>query len=204
MIDRIIHQGRISALVEQTVHLASGETKVFEFSERPPGVRVLIECDREFLLTREWRSELQREDLRLPGGKVFDTFSEYALCRGDDTRLAHFARLAAAKELIEETYLEIAESDLRLQQVSECGATVRWRLYFFEASIARRPELPHEIKTAEGEVTKPVWVSPVELLSACLDGRFQETRTAGVLLRWLGSRFPELFNLKTSNDLPRL
>lgn len=52
--------------------------KVFEFARRSPGTRLIILNDKhEILITKEYRSELEKFDYRLPGGKVFDTLVEY-------------------------------------------------------------------------------------------------------------------------------
>jgi len=61
--------------------IIDGNTKRIKrnFVRRPPGIRALI-VDKEskkILFSREFRYELNDWDLRLPGGKVFDSLDDY-------------------------------------------------------------------------------------------------------------------------------
>jgi 8-oxo-dGTP pyrophosphatase MutT (NUDIX family) len=192
--ENIVARGRISALVERTNSGGYGPP-VFEYAERPPGVRVLLEYEGALLFNREWRDEHRQTDLRLPGGKVFDTFVEYEPWRGHQAGLEQQARQAARKELYEETTIQLESSLFDLLRVDECGATVRWRLYYFEAHATGSVTLPGRIETAEGECTEPCWMRPSGILEACLTGQIRESRTVAVLAQWLGKNSPELFNL---------
>lgn len=66
------YRGRIIEVVEEKYG-----TRTFEIARRSPGVRALIVRDGKILLSREYRTEVDEYDFRLPGGKVFDTLSEY-------------------------------------------------------------------------------------------------------------------------------
>lgn len=191
--ENIVARGRISALVERPNRGMHGPP-VYEYAERPPGVRILVVHDGSLLLQREWRDEHRKVDLRLPGGKVFDTFAEYEPWRGDEAGLTRCAGEAARKELYEETTLHLKNDLFQLHRIDECGATVRWRLYFFEVYPTRPSKLPPRVETQEGERTEPTWMSPPDLLHACLAGHIGETRSVAVILQFLGRRSPQLFN----------
>src|SRR5690349_1874405 len=55
--------------------------KIFEKARRAPGTRILAEMEvngeKKVVLTKEIRREAQGIDYRLPGGKIFDSLSEY-------------------------------------------------------------------------------------------------------------------------------
>ena len=100
--EKIVYQGRIVELVQYPV-LVDGKEVVFEKARRSPGVRLLIETpDGQFILNREKRHELGlEEDLRLPGGKVFDSLLEYNTFlsnQKDETDIIEKAKEAAEKE----------------------------------------------------------------------------------------------------------
>ncbi|MFS8160251.1 MAG: NUDIX hydrolase, partial [Candidatus Roizmanbacteria bacterium] len=126
----IVYQGRIIEVVEEKVTLGDREV-TFEFARRSPGTRMIIQTsDGNFLITREKRREVSDKwDYRLPGGKVFDTLTEYnkAIENGDD--LAEQARKGCVIEAREEVGIEPENMDLF--HISKAGATVVWDLYYF-------------------------------------------------------------------------
>ena len=196
MKSHIKYQGRISAIVEEQVTLPNGASATFEFAERPPGVRILAFQGDAILLTREWREEIGGTDLRLPGGKVFDRYADFAPWRNDPQGQEQCARLAAVKELAEETTVSAEAGTFKLFAQSECGATVRWRLYYYTVELAARLPLPDRVETDEGELISPEWRSAPSLLEGCLNGEIKEQRSVAVILRWLGARHANLFNLQ--------
>ncbi|MEI6117757.1 MAG: hypothetical protein WCP92_00380 [bacterium] len=59
-----------------------------EIAKRSPGVRLII-CDGDkILITNEFRKEVNTDDYRLPGGKVFDTLKEYNEHKNDIEKYA--------------------------------------------------------------------------------------------------------------------
>ena len=70
----ITYKGKIFEIVN-TQMVKGDKTVTFEKARRAPGVRVIIANTKkqQLLLSREYRYELERDDYRLPGGKVFDT-----------------------------------------------------------------------------------------------------------------------------------
>src|SRR3989338_7374991 len=76
--EKILYQGKIVEVVELYRRIGTA-CVTMEIARRAPGVRVIIKTkDGKFILNKEKRHELAgEEDLRLPGGKVFDTLNEY-------------------------------------------------------------------------------------------------------------------------------
>lgn len=148
-----------------------------ELAIRPPGVRVLFRNKGKILLLKEYRTEYEGGDYRLPGGKVFDTLEEYRNAVGD--MLKH-AELAAKKELPEET--GITPAKLKYLCRTRAGATIEWDLYYFEAEGI---EAKTRKKPEPGEVMRTQWKTPKQVKEMCIDGRIREDRTVGVLLKYL-------------------
>lgn len=104
----------------------------YELVRRPPGVRALLVQNDKILLNREYRYELDRWDYRLPGGKVFDTTKEYAdALKAGNISVAIENQLK--KEVFEEADIRIIDFDLI--DISHCGFTVEWDLYYFIVDI---------------------------------------------------------------------
>jgi 8-oxo-dGTP pyrophosphatase MutT (NUDIX family) len=188
---KIQFQGRISAIIERPVTLPDGKNRVFEYAERPPGVRLLVVASDTILVTREWRDEVKGFDIRVPGGKVFDTFAEYLRFIDDPKQLEQAARASAKRELLEETGLSIDDSDIQHLKTTECGATVVWRLHYFVVKTQHEALNP-QIETDEGELIAPSWITPSALFRHCVHGDVREDRTAAVLIQWLAKSYPNL------------
>lgn len=181
-----IFRGRLIRVASQRMRFSNGTEKTFEFAERAPGVRILLTDGEHILLTKEWRSETETWDYRLPGGKVFDSLHEYLTHKeAGNANLRHLARFAAQKELLEETSIRLPLDTFIDHHHSVCGATVVWDLYYYLVVIGRRgPDLAM-VNTHEGEQTHPQWITCEEVLRLCLTGQVQEDRTVAVLLRYL-------------------
>ncbi|MFF5140698.1 NUDIX hydrolase [Streptomyces sp. NPDC013157] len=178
--ERITYRGRLIEIVEQDVSV-EGQRKVFELARRGPGTRIVFDAGDRILLTTEYRHELDAYDLRLPGGKVFDTLPEYErfLRTAADERQA--AEEAAVRESEEEVGLK--PLDLRHLATSVCGATVKWDLHYFVAT--RWDVLSAGQKLEAGEDISMSWYPKEEVHRAALDGRISEDRSALQLLRYL-------------------
>ncbi len=177
----IVYQGKIVEVVKTPMKI--GEKKVsFESARRAPGVRLLFVRDRKILMSREYRSEIQDYDYRLPGGKVFDTLEEYNAAPQDDASMAKHAEAAAIKEAIEEVGL--VAKNLQLIHISHSGATVVWNLFYFVIEDFEEGERELE----DGEVIEPEWKTFEEAEKLCLDGSVKEDRSAAVLLRFLATQ----------------
>ncbi len=182
MKEKITYQGRILEIVE----FDGGNGKTFEKARRAPGSRlIIVSSEGKILITREQRHETGNVDLRLPGGKVYDSLSEYNQALQDKVDIVEAARLGAIKEAAEETGLEIRNPELIT--VATAGATVDWDLYYFlvrdYSEHAAGQQLEH------GEDIEVSWMSLDELRSAIAEGKMQEWRSVGVLL---GKVLPKL------------
>jgi ADP-ribose pyrophosphatase len=176
--EKITYKGKIIEVVEKEVEQA-GKTKTFEFARRSPGTRLIIVKGDMILLTKEFRHETGGYDYRLPGGKVYDTLSEYnsALETGIDMNIA--AQTAAIKEAREEVGIEAKE--ISFLHKSVCGATVVWDLFYF--TVTDFVQLEQKLEDGEDISVEPL--SREEVKKMCLDGRISEERSAIALLRYL-------------------
>lgn len=183
------YRGRLIRIASQRMRFSNGKEQLFEFAERAPGVRILVTDGERILLTKEWRSESQNWDYRLPGGKVFDSLKEYlAQKEAEGNDLRQFARLAAQKELSEEASLQLPIETFKDIHHSVCGATVIWDLYYYLAEVSCRIPDVGAVITGEGEHTHPEWFTFEEVQQLCLTGEVQEDRTVAVILRYLLNR----------------
>ena len=178
--EKIAYQGKMIEVVEQPMQI--GERQVtFEFARRAPGTRLIIPTkDNTIILSKEFRTEINGYDYRLPGGKVFDTLKEYNefLASNDDIR--EKALQAAIKEAREEVGVIVEKAELFA--ISKCGVTIEWDLYYF---VVRSFTEGERTDSGEGEDITAVTTPIEEAKKMCLDGRFQEERSALILLRYL-------------------
>jgi ADP-ribose pyrophosphatase len=176
--ETITHKGNIIEVVQKEVEL-NGKKKVFEYARRSPGTRLIIPKGETVLLSREFRTEINGYDYRLPGGKVYDTLDEYnnALSSGIDINEA--SKKAAIKEAKEE--VGVNTSDLTLFHKSVCGATVIWDLFYFV--VNEFTETTQNLE--EGEDIMFEFVDKSKVKEMCLNGSISEERSALVLLRFL-------------------
>ena len=183
---RELYRGRLFRVTSEDVTLSGGLPRTFERVERPPGVRILAADSSRILLTKEWRDETGGWDHRLPGGKVFDSLEDYLAAQSDpsfDTERS--AKIAAQRELEEETSVRRVPNDFRLLHHSVCGATLVWDLYYFTVRLLDVDTLPGFIHSHEGERIQPGFFSHAEAYDLCLAGNVHEDRTMAVLLRYL-------------------
>lgn len=169
------YSGKIGEIVETSLQ----DGRVFERYRRPPGTRIIIVSpDNKILVTKEYRQESGRVDLRLPGGKVRDTIESYHELLLSDEELLAAATEAARKEALEETSLILGE--LELLTIANAGSTVEWDLYYF---ITREYELSHTGQQLEhGEDIEVTWATIEEIRIAIKEQRMDEWRSVGVLL----------------------
>lgn len=159
------YHGRIIEVVEEPI------------AKRSPGVRALIVHDGKMLLSKEFRTETNNYDFRLPGGKVFDRLDEF--CQHENEDLLPFAKDAVVKEVYEEVGL--VAKDPVLIKVSKAGATVQWDLFYFEIKDFQK-DIQH---LEEGEDITFAWHTYEEVLKLCQENKVQEDRSVGVILNYL-------------------
>lgn len=183
MNEEIFAKGKMFELV----HLPQPDGRVFETARRAPGVRLIIadKAKKQLLLTKEFRTELNDWDYRLPGGKVFDSLDEFEHFRKTGEDIIEPAKQKAIGEGREEAGVDISE--VQLFKKSTLGATVEWDLYIFEVTKWQ----PHADGQAleDGEnIEADNWVSFDEAKQMILDGKMQEERIALILLQWLNKQ----------------
>jgi 8-oxo-dGTP pyrophosphatase MutT (NUDIX family) len=181
--ERVIAQGRIWELLA----LPQPDGRTFELARRAPGVRVIIadKDAKKLLLTKEFRGEVSGFDLRLPGGKVFDTLKEYEAFLSSGKDIIVPASTKAIAESAEEAGIEV--DNVKLIRVSKLGATIEWDLFVFEATGWNQRESGQSLEAGE-EGTEVTWISFAEAKTKILDGHLQEERVALILLQWLASQ----------------
>lgn len=178
---RIVYSGNLFEIVHEDYKFSTG-IKTFESARRGPGTRIIVTSDdKKILLTREYRNELGTYDIRLPGGKVFDTLNEYGVVRKSNKNILEYAREAAIRELEEETGYKTKE--LKFLDISKCGATIEWDLYFFHCKQYESPT--DDFRLQEGEDITTFWEDIKKAKRLCLTGIISEERSALRILRYL-------------------
>jgi len=180
--EEVMYEGRIFEVVQQP-HQIGDRVINFESARRAPGVRLMIVHDGKMLITKEYRSELNGFDYRLPGGKVFDSLNEFQEARKLGKEMVEEAKLAAQREALEETG-HVVEKMQHIHTTSP-GATVSWDLYYFLIEDAHEHEDGQQLE--DGEVITAMWKSFDEVKAMCLSGEIQEERSVAVLLKYLMS-----------------
>lgn len=165
--------------------IIDGNTKRIKrnFVRRPPGIRALI-VDKEskkILFSREFRYELNDWDLRLPGGKVFDSLDDYKRSLEKDDVLEH-VEMTVPKEVLEEIGLIV--NNPKLIKVSKDGAGVIWDLYYYEITDYKISKDGPQLEEDE-VINGYVWKSFDEIIDLCNQNLIHEDRTVGVLLTYI-------------------
>ena len=175
MKEEVVFNGKIG----KVVHIKQTDGRVFEIFRRAPGSRlIIVSPEGKILITREHRHETGNVDLRLPGGKVFDTLEEYNAALESKVDIGEAAKAGAIKEAAEETGLNIKNQEL--VTIATAGATVDWDLYYF--LVRDYTEAKDGQRLEHGEDIEVSWMSPAEIVKAIEAGQMQEWRTVGVLL----------------------
>lgn len=173
--DSVTFAGKIG----EVIHTVQPDGRIFERYRRPPGVRlIIISPTGKILVTKEYRQETSGIDLRLPGGKVCDSLSDYKQLLDSDKDILTAAKEAATKEALEETGLVIKKPELIT--VAKAGATVEWDLYYFR--VENYEEHPDGQQLEQGEDIDVDWMSADQLREAIENGAMKEWRSVGVLL----------------------
>lgn len=159
----VTYRGKWFTVHEEPLALPNGTTITAEWVERTDGVRVVARNNaREVLINDEYRSEIGRRDLRLPGGKV----------ENGRTPLE-----AAQAELQEETGFRAGS--WRELGSSQPFTMVRYRLHYFEAIDLTFDPVQHD----EGEDIKIGWLPLAEVVRLALTGEMGEDLSALQILR---------------------
>lgn len=191
--DELKFKGKLFEVVERELVRTITEEDIrvkkkikYEFVRRGPGVRAIILNDGKILLNREYRYELDKWDYRLPGGKVFDFFEDYENASERDS-ISQLIRNKLVDEVREEADIQIIEASFL--EVSHCGLTVEWDLYYFLISDNEYKLLPSffdkNIRKTEYEYIIHEWIDFSDVFAMCLNGELAETRSAYVLMKYL-------------------
>ena len=173
--ETIAYSGRIGEVIEAE----QPNGRVFERYRRPPGARlIIVSPDNHILVTKEYRQESGKVDLRLPGGKVRDTVESYHDLLMSDDDMLDAAVQAAKKEALEETGLIVDK--LELATIANAGSTVEWDLYYFVTSNYEAHGGGQQLE--HGEDIEVTWATIEEIKTAVQERRMEEWRSVGVLL----------------------
>ena len=178
--EEIVFQGKSVEVVHQPRKI--GDKRVaFESARRSPGTRLIIVNEEagKVILTKEYRTELDSYDYRLPGGKVFDSLDEYNEFLASDKDILEPAVERAKIEAREETGI-IAQNVEHLH-TSVNGATVTWDLFYFV--IDKWEQAEQELEAGEDIAVE--WLTFDQAREVALSGDMHEDRSVAVLLRWL-------------------
>lgn len=177
----VVYRGRMFEIVEW-----EGKPGIrFEAAVRAPGVRLIIETEKDgkkaLLMTREVRREAGGVDYRLPGGKVFDSLDELDAHRESDMDIAPQAQAAAEREGKQEA--GIVGGEYSQAEVSKAGASVEWDLHYFTVKNAAIRE--QELEESEKGDIETVVLSAEEIFEKLTKGEIREGRSAEKLWLWL-------------------
>ena len=179
----ILGTWKIIELISYEVQIGE-KRKMFERARHPPWVRVIVfdEKAQKILLSREYRLEQGKYDYRLPGGKVIDTIAEMRAFEGD---IFEEATLAAIREAREEVGIRI--DSLELLQVSHCGASIEWDLYYFVATAFADTWEYDRDDEGEADISTD-WYSFEEVREKIMCDEMSEDRSIAVILKWMMRR----------------
>lgn len=157
----------------------------FEAAVRAPGVRLIIETEKDgmkaLLMTKEIRREAEGYDFRLPGGKVFDSLNELDKHRESGADIISIAESAAKKEGKEEA--GISGGEFTSLGVSKAGASVEWDLHYFRVQHSEIGE--QELEEHEHGDIETIILSAQEIFEKLSQREIKEGRSADMLWLWL-------------------
>jgi ADP-ribose pyrophosphatase len=181
--EEIVFQGKIVEVVRQPMRIGK-KSVVFESARRSPGTRLIIVDlkNKKLIITKEYRTEIDQYDYRLPGGKVFDSLSEYNQFLKSGSDILKPAVERATIEAREET--GVIAKKVEHIHTSVNGATVIWDLFYFVID----EWVQDEQKLEAGEDISVEWLSFEAANEIALSGKMQEDRSVAVLLRWLNQQ----------------
>jgi len=178
--EKISYEGKIFEVISQ--QMKSGDKIInFELARRSPGIRLIVIKENQILLTKEYRVELGEFDYRLPGGKVFDSLSDFKEAKKKNKDMIKLAKIAAKKECLEEVGLKV--KNIKHFKTSRAGATVEWDLYYFIVDKFEESEDGQNLEI--GEIIHPEWKTIEEIKKLILENKIKEDRTVGVLSRYI-------------------
>lgn len=172
-----------SGKIWQVQQFEQPDGRVFERAVRAPGSRLIVIKDNKILLQREKRHELNgKTDIRLPGGKVFDSLEEFKSFDGD---IVEASRQSIAKEALEEAGVIVSPEKLQYIGVDVLGATASWNLHYWLVENFELSQSGAQFHESEAdEIEGHFWATFEEVKQIVMDkNKFSESRSAIVILR---------------------
>ena len=184
--EEIVFQGRMVEVVRQPMK-HQGVVQVYESARRTPGIRIIIpdRKTKEVILTREFRAELDDYDVRVPGGKVFNSLKEFNVHTKSGRDIQPIALDKVKEEALEEVGIVIEEASFF--KLSKNGSIMEWDLLYFVAEKWHEHTDGAQHKEFEQGVISAHRYSYAQAEKLITDGTISEDRSAIVLLRWLAS-----------------
>lgn len=179
-LEKIVYQWDIIEVVQQNMQIWEKQ-KVFEFARRSPWTRlIIINKNKEVLITKERRFEINKFDYRLPWWKVFDELFKYNEYLKNNLDILEVAKQWAISEAKQECWIKINKLDLL--KISKCWATIQRDLYYF---VSNDFELlkSQDLELWENISLNRIWLDETKEL--CISDNFSEERSAMILLKYL-------------------
>lgn len=160
----LVWQGIHFKAYQEKVEVEKGVIKTFEYVYRKDGTRTIaINNDKEVLLTKEYRYELEGDDWRVPGGRLNDEKEPIVK--------------AAKREFQEETGF-IAEN-WEFLWTTTLESTVRYQRHFFLATKLKSDKSLRD----EGERLTVHWIPLQEAFVMAMKGEIREEISALAIAR---------------------
>lgn len=174
--ESVAYEGRIGEVIK--TNMPDGQ--VYERYRRPPGTRtIIVNGEDKLLMTLEHRGESGKVDLRLPGGKVFNTIKEMNNFVAAGGNMDEAVLDGARAEAREEAGMIIHDPKIVAKAID--GTTVEWDLYYILVTDYEEHPDGQDLEAGEEDI-ETVWLSPEEIIAAIERGEMHEWRSAGVLL----------------------
>ncbi|MBQ7148006.1 MAG: NUDIX hydrolase [Pseudobutyrivibrio sp.] len=173
-IDRkLIHQGTILDIYEDTMLLPNGKTEKWDFvSHRMGAACVLaVKPDGKILMVRQYRNALERETLEVPAGKRDSLDEDTSIC--------------AARELEEETGYQAG----KLEKLLSLKSTVAFCDEMIDVYLATDLRKLGEQNLNESEdIDVEAWKLE-DLMEMCYSGKIQDAKTVAAIMAYAARRW---------------
>lgn len=173
-IDRkLIHQGTILDIYEDTMLLPNGKTEKWDFvSHRMGAACVLaVKPDGKILMVRQYRNALERETLEVPAGKRDSLDEDTSIC--------------AARELEEETGYQAG----KLEKLLSLKSTVAFCDEMIDVYLATDLRKLGEQNLDESEdIDVEAWKLE-DLMEMCYSGKIQDAKTVAAIMAYAARRW---------------
>jgi hypothetical protein len=153
-------------------------------AHRSPAVRLIIPTEKGILCNKEYRVSVDERRLCLPGGKIFESWSEYQKIREDKKFVLAEAMDAGIREAHEEQGLIVQSQHIDFLCMSENGITMEWDIYFFVVNKFFQAEKMLQ----EDEDIKRQIVPWSQVALYALEQKIEDDRCCRAILQYLYKR----------------